>query len=501
VHRLRLREAAAHAYPQPLQTLHEGLEASLAVADHGGEIAHRACGPGPTHGSACSSRAAALRSSAVGDSVAARVRARVDAGQLHHVALLLPSLAGGGVARVALSLAESLLRHGHRVDLVLCDGRGAYRDQLPPGLHRVVLRRGIPLVARGRALAADPGSWRELALPVLLPLRGAPALTGLGDLVRYLRQQRPDALIAAKTHTNLVALWARQLAGVPTRLLIGQHSMLSEEIAGPEVRKWRWRHASGLVARTYPLADAIVAVSDAAAEDLAATAGVPRRRITTVHNPVDARRIAERLREPVEHPWFGTGEPPVVLGAGRLRASKDFETLLHAFARVRRARPARLVVLGEGPERAALAAETLRLGIGEDVWMPGFVDNPFAYMARSGVFALSSRHEALGNVLVEALACGCPVVATDCPGGVREILQDGAVGGLVPVGDPGALASAILSALDRPGDRERRLRRANDFHPDRAAQGYLAALGLALSTEADPPHTAQGEDTPRVSAL
>ncbi len=457
----------------------------------------------------------------MGDTVAAHVRGplrskglepnELDSGgpdsgapaskRLHHVALLLPSLAGGGVARVVLNLAESMLRHGHRVDLVLCDGGGAYRDQLPPGLHRVVLRRGIPLFARGLAFAADPGGLRELALPVLLALRGAPALAGLGDLVRYLRQERPGALIAAKTHTNLVALWARRLAGAPTRLLISQHSMLSEEIAGPEVRKWRWRHLSGLVARTYPLADAIVAVSDAAADDLAATAGVPRQRITTVHNPVDARRIAEQLREPVEHPWFAIGEPPVVLGAGRLRASKDFPTLLRAFARVRRVRPAHLVVLGEGPERAALADLALRLGIGEDVWMPGFVDNPFAYMARSGVFALSSRHEALGNVLVEALASGCPVVATDCPGGVSEILQGGAVGGLVPVGDPGALASAILSALEHPGDPESRLRRAQAFRPDRAAHGYLSALGLALTTEADPTHLAQGAGIPRNSAL
>jgi len=444
----------------------------------------------------------------VGDTVAAQVRGRLDsnrldADRLHHVALLLPSLAGGGVARVALNLAESLLRHGHRVDLVLCDGEGAYRDQLPPGLRRVLLRRGIPVIPRGLAFAANPGSWRELALPVLLPLRGAPALAGLGDLVRYLRRNRPDALIAAKTHTNLVAIWARQLAGVPTRLLVSQHSMLSEEIAGPEVRKWRWRHAAGLVARTYPLADAIVAVSDAAADDLATTSGVPRRRIATVHNPVDARRIAERLREPITHPWFAEGMPPVVLGAGRLRASKDFQTLLRAFAEVRRARPARLVVLGEGPERAALAAEARRLGVCEDVWMPGFVDNPFAYMARAGVFVLSSRHEALGNVLVEALACGCPVVATNCPGGVGEILKGGAVGGLVPVGDPAALAGAILAALDRPGDRERRLRRADDFCPDRAAHRYLAALGLALCAEADadPAVAAPGAGIPRTSAL
>jgi glycosyltransferase involved in cell wall biosynthesis len=396
-----------------------------------------------------------------------------------HLALLLPSLAGGGVARVALNLAESLLRRGHRVDLVLCRGEGPYRDRLPAGLRRIVLGRGMPLAARGLALAASPESWRELARPVLLPLRGAPALASLGGLVRYLRRDRPDALIAAKTHTNLAAVWARRLADVPTRLLVSQHSMLSQEIASPEGRKWRWRHAARLIGRTYPFADAIVAVSDAVAHDLAGAAGLPRERIATVHNPVDARAIAERLREPLGHPWFAAGAPPVVLAAGRLRRSKDFPTLLRAFAEVRRARAARLVVLGEGPERAALAAEARRLGVTEDVGLPGFVGNPFAYMARAGVFVLSSRYEALGNVLVEALACGCPVVATECPGGVGEILAGGEYGRLVPVGDPVALAGAILAALDLPGDRERRVRRAGDFCPDRAADRYLAELGLA----------------------
>jgi len=135
--------------------------------------------------------------------------------------------------------------------------------------------------------------------------------------------------------------------------------------------------------------------------------------------------------------------------------------------------------------------------------MPGFVDNPFAFFARSAVFALSSRHEALGNVLVEALACGCPVVATDCPGGVGEILLGGRVGRLVPVGDPASLAAAILAALEGPGDRERRLRRAADFCPDRAAQRYLAALGFDLSGEAgaDPAGAGPEEGIPRTSVL
>jgi glycosyltransferase involved in cell wall biosynthesis len=166
----------------------------------------------------------------------------------------------------------------------------------------------------------------------------------------------------------------------------------------------------------------------------------------------------------------------VVLSAGRLRASKDFRTLLQAFAGVRETRPARLLVLGEGGERDALEREARRLGVADDVAFPGFVANPFAYMARAGVFVLASRYEALGNVLVEALACGCSVVSTNCPVGPAEVLERGRYGRLVPVGDADALARAIAAALDTPDARERLKERAADFSASRQAELYLDAV-------------------------
>lgn len=392
------------------------------------------------------------------------------------IAFLLPSLAGGGVARVALNLAEEWISRGRRVDLVLCSGAGAYEGQLPEGLRTVVLRRGSRLGARRLALAADAGGWRQLLLPVLLPLRDAPPTPYLSDLVSYLRRERPAALFAAKTHTNLVALWARDLAGGSTPLLVSQHSVLSEELAARKGRKWRWRFVAPLVGRSYPRADAIVAVSNGVADDLAATAGVGRERIRTLFNPVVTPALLLQAKREVDHPWFAPGAPPVVLAAGRLRASKDFGTLLRAFARLRETRVSRLVVLGEGAEREALTRQSRDLRVADDVAFPGFVANPFAYMARAAVFVLTSRYEALGNVLVEALACGCSVVSTDCPVGPGEVLEGGRYGRLVPVGDADALARAIAATLDTPDAPERLEKRAADFSVGRIAELYLDAV-------------------------
>jgi glycosyltransferase involved in cell wall biosynthesis len=377
------------------------------------------------------------------------------------VAFLLPSLAGGGAARVALNLAEEMLGRGLGVELVLCREAGPYREQLPEGLRVQVLRRGSRLGARRLALRASGGDWRRLARPVLLPLRDTPALPYLADLADWLRRDPPAALIAGKTHTNLVALWAAALARPPTRLAVTQHSVLSREIASPKGRRWRWRFVAPLVAAGYPAAHAIVAVSDAVADDLCETTGLPRERVTTIYNPVSPDAARARAGEPAPHAWLAPGEPPVVLGVGRLRPSKDFATLLRAFARLRAQRPVRLVLLGDGEERAALAALARELGVEADVALPGFVDNPFAWMGRAGALALTSRYEALGNVLVEALAVGCPVVGSRCPGGPGELLADGRYG------------------LDDPPPRDALLARADEFATPGAVDRYLAAAGLA----------------------
>jgi glycosyltransferase involved in cell wall biosynthesis len=176
---------------------------------------------------------------------------------------------------------------------------------------------------------------------------------------------------------------------------------------------------------------------------------MPRHRIQVIYNPVVSPELQQKLQAPLEHPWFQPNQPPVLLAAGRLAAEKDFSTLIHAFAQVRQRRPARLVILGEGEDRAVLEALIRQLGLEKDVSLPGFVDNPYAYMIRASLFVLSSKAEALPTVLIEALYCGLPLVATDCPGGTREILANGRYGQLVPVGDLTALTQAMLTALDR----------------------------------------------------
>jgi len=251
---------------------------------------------------------------------------------------------------------------------------------------------------------------------------------------------------------------------------------VTPSLEGAERLRDRWRLP--LLRWLYPQADAIVAISHGVADDLVTRVGVRRDRITVIHNPVDIAGAGALAAEPLDHPWFAPGEPPVVLAAGRLVAQKDFFTMLDAFARVRARRPVRLVVLGDGPLRAALRTRAETLGVAADAAFPGFAANPFRFMARAGVFALSSRWEGFGVVLVEALACGCPVVSTDCPSGPAEILEHGRWGALVPVGDPARLAEALAAALDDPEDADARRRRAADFAPERALPAYAQVLGV-----------------------
>lgn len=202
----------------------------------------------------------------------------------------------------------------------------------------------------------------------------------------------------------------------------------------------------------YPWADGFVAVSQGVADDLRRFAQLPEVKVHTIYNPVVTDELLASAARTPEHPWLAPGEPPVILGVGRLVGQKDFATLVRAFALVRRTRSAKLIILGEGDKRPELEALVTELGLSDEVSLPGFVDNPFAYMARADTFVLSSRHEGLPGVLIQAMACGCKVVSTDCPSGPREILNNGSLGALVPVGDAGALAEAIVATLDKKGD-------------------------------------------------
>lgn len=301
------------------------------------------------------------------------------------------------------------------------------------------------------------------------------ARASLWAMARYLKRARPAAVLTSQGHTAWVAVAARALIRSPTRIVVREENTFSasaRSLQGRPAGRWVPR----AVRWAYARADQLVAVSSGAADDLAAGLRLPADRIEVVANPLAVPDLDARAAEPLDDPWFAPGEPPVVLGAGRLRPAKDFGNLLQAFARVVRERPARLVVLGEGPERPELERLAAELGVQDAVRLPGFVTNPFAYMRRSAVFVLSSRWEGLPGALIEAMACGCPVVSTDCKSGPREILEDGRYGPLVPVGDADALARAVLQVLRDPPAREALAASAARYGLARIADRYVELL-------------------------
>jgi glycosyltransferase involved in cell wall biosynthesis len=335
------------------------------------------------------------------------------------IAIFLPSLRGGGAERVMLNLALGLTERGYPVDLVLAAAQGTFLEQLP---------------ARVRVV--------DLAAGKVLP--------SLGPLTRYLRAERPKVLVSSMSHANVVALWAARLSGRATPVIVTVHNTMSQASRQQtRLRRYFWRQ---LLRTFYPWAARVVTVSRAAADDLAQSSGLPRDRMEVVYNPVITPGFMELAQKTPDHPWFAPGQPPVILGVGRLTRQKDFPTLVRAFAEVRRSHPARLMILGEGEARPQLEALIRELGVTGDVALPGFREDATAYMRSAAVFVLSSAWEGLPTVLVEALAAGARVVSTDCPSGPREILQDGRLGALVPVGNPTALANAMIDALVEPGD-------------------------------------------------
>jgi glycosyltransferase involved in cell wall biosynthesis len=333
---------------------------------------------------------------------------------MERIAIFIPSLREGGAERSMLKLGIGLAERGHAVDLVLAQREGPYLDEVPACVR-------------------------------IVDLEASRVLTSLPALCGYLRRQRPHALLAVMKHANVVALWARRLTRVPTRIVVSERVALTPNVE--HATSWTTRLMPRVIRLFYPWADAIVAVCEGVADDLAERSGLARSDIDVVYNPIVTPDLARRARAPLEHPWLVPGQPPVVVAAGRFTPQKDFPTLLRAFARVRRRRPARLLLLGDGPDRPALERLIAELGIAGDVGLPGFLTNPYPYMARASVFVLSSGWEGLPGALIEALYCGVPLVSTDCPTGPREILQGGRYGRLIPVGDEVALAEGIEQAL------------------------------------------------------
>jgi glycosyltransferase involved in cell wall biosynthesis len=223
-----------------------------------------------------------------------------------------------------------------------------------------------------------------------------------------------------------------------------------------------------------PRMDHVVAISKVVKRDLVENFDIDASLIQVAYNPVVSDAVLEKQAESVDHPWFENRESPIAISVGRLTEQKNYPLLFRAFAQVRQKRPLRLIVLGEGEQRESLKHLASELGIEEDVSMPGFVENPYPYMREADLFLLSSKWEGLPNVLVEALATNCQIVSTDCPGGPKEVLQEGRYGRLVPIGDVSAYASAIDQALnEEPPDGLQLRQRWSDFTAETVAQDYL----------------------------
>jgi glycosyltransferase involved in cell wall biosynthesis len=365
--------------------------------------------------------------------------------QARPLAVLVASLAQGGVGKMRTHLINRFSELGHRVDLLLGDPRSPYMDRLHPKVR-------------------------------VIDLGTSNAITGVPALARYLWRERPEVLLSQRIRVNVLALRARNLIRSDVRVYVTSNTNITSQLDSMHQEK-RAKQLK-LLRKYYPQTDGIMAVSQGVADDTAAIIGMAAGDIRVIHNPVITAELENLAAAAPDHPWFGEGEIPVLLGVGRLEPQKDFPNLIRAFARVRERHPCRLMILGEGALRAELQGLADRLGVGADLAMPGFVRNPYRYMRAASLFVLSSRWEGSPNGLTEALAVGTPVVATDCPNGPNEILQKGRLGPLVPMGDDHALALAILETLANPHPAEFLRAGVSRYSVENSAREYLAAMGL-----------------------
>lgn len=359
------------------------------------------------------------------------------------ITLFLPSLKGGGAERIMVYLANGFAQRGFAVDLVLVKAEGPY----------------LPLVS-------DQVRVIDLNCPRVL--------ASLPSLIRYLKTEKPHAILSTLDHANVIAIIARALTRGSQKIVVRVASswtglMLYE-------KGIRLRVTQVLAKYLYPGVNQVISVSDGVAQDLLKSHNIPHNKVTTIYNPAITPELLHQAHEPFNHPWFAPEKPPVILSVGRLTLAKDFTTLIRAFAHLNQHHSARLMILGEGEDRAKLESLVKTLDLEQQVSLPGFVDNPFPYMKQSSVFVLSSCYEGMPNALLQAMACGTPVVSTDCPSGPREILEDGKWGQLVPVGDVEAMAKAILASLQGETQRPSMEILETRFGLDTIIDQYLSIL-------------------------
>ena len=403
------------------------------------------------------------------------------------IGLLFCYLGEGGIERNRLRLAEAFLARGFDVDLLIGSDQRTGDHVIPAGATATVLERApMDIALRVLLAGAEPRAAYKLLWPRLkngrsLRFRQKGPLgngTIVPHLVRYIRERAPLGIVAAEPSFGVPAIWARDAAGRPCRIIISEHNAPLEHVQS----FWREAKYRPVALSAYARADAVVGVSSGISRDLVEL-GIAGGLVHTIYNPVVSQSLVDRAKAPPPHEWFRDSTRPVVVAVGRLRPQKDFATLLRAFALVRQSINARLIVVGGVQGRsdveqyyAEMQNLVEELRIGEDVEFVGYQANPFAFMSHAALFVLSSAHEGLPTVLIEAMACGTPVVSTDCPHGPSEILEQGRYGPLVPVGVVPAMAAAIRAQLAQPTLPSLLEHRAAHFSLDAAAESYLDLL-------------------------
>jgi glycosyltransferase involved in cell wall biosynthesis len=336
-----------------------------------------------------------------------------------------------------VQVANELAYRGYRIELILVEASGPYRSLVDSSVQTT-------------------------------EIGGGNTLSILYRLWRHLQVSPPDVLFSTMEIPNIVSvLSTRYPAQISAVLRIAN-------VNSAKKREGRFKLIPSLKRLTYPHAEAIITISDGVAHDLADITGINEDELSTIHNPAFDPTIPQKASEEVDHPWLNDETKQVIIGVGNMKPQKDFSTLLRAIHHLQEDQ--HLIILGRGDGKPALKELATSLGIADRVSFPGFVENPYAYMARADVFALSSAWEGFGNVIVEAMACGTPVVCTDCPGGPAEILNDGEYGPLVPVGDHEALATAIQHMLESPTDPDKLVNRARAFSIEKIVDEYEHVL-------------------------
>jgi glycosyltransferase involved in cell wall biosynthesis len=364
----------------------------------------------------------------------------------HRIAFVEDYL-GGGIGRVIVNLGNTLLKFGVAVDVLLKDfsRSAAYLSQLHPGM-RVIKLQTLHRV------------W------------------GLPGIINYLRKTLVTAILTPSERLTSIAVLARKFSGSPTKVFACIHNFNINWLRATHSDSYQREYKR--IRRYYPRCDRVICVSEGLRHKFIQESSLTPEKVCTIYNPILTEEMFRLAQEPVEHPWFVDHRAPIILGVGRLAEQKDFATLIKAFAEVRKTRDCRLVILGEGNQRPELEQLLDSLNVKQDVDLYGHVHNLYNFMKNADLFVLSSIHEALGNVLVEALALGTPVVSTDCPYGPAEILDYGKYGQLTPVGDHQTLASAIVKALTTPSNPDFLKTAASRFDTETITREYLNVFGI-----------------------